>query len=373
MRTTTRAILLYLASAASPAQAQSTPAAPAAVKAPDSVDGIDEYVRAEMRKQQIPGASIAIVRNGKVASTKGYGMANLELSVPATENTVYQLASVTKPFTATAVMVLVEEGKLGLDEEISKQLADLPKTWKSVTVRQLLNHTSGIKNYAAVRAFHKTPSKDYTHREILDFVANEPLEFAPGDKWEYSNTGYILLGMLIERVSGKTYGDFLAGRIFEPLGMMQTRVNDLRAIIPNRAQGYDSKGGVLRNGEYLSPSQPFAGGMLVSSVSDLVKWDASLETEKLLKKSSLEQMVTPTETKKGEAAGYGFGWYVEKVNGRRLIAHGGGLPGFSAQISRFVDDKLTVIVLTNASNGHPGDLAQGIAGRILPVLAKKPE
>ena len=162
----------------------------------------------------------------------------MELSVPATEKTVYQLASVTKQFTATAIMMLAEEGKLGLGDKISKYLPDLPTAWKDVTVRHLLNHTSGIKSYTSVKDFFKTARKDYTHREILDLVAKDPLEFAPGEKWKYNNTGYFLLGMIIEKVAGKTYGEFLDERIFKPLGMTQTRVNDLHAIIPNRAQGY---------------------------------------------------------------------------------------------------------------------------------------
>jgi D-alanyl-D-alanine carboxypeptidase len=371
MRAKTGVLLFYLATAASLTQAQSASRLPTAVKAPESSDRIDDYVEAEIRKRHIPGVSIAVVQDGKVVRAKGYGMANVELSVLATENTVYQLASVTKTFTAAAIMMLVEEGKLGLDDKISKRLSDLPAAWENVTVRQLLNHTSGIKSYTSVRDFVKTARKDYTHREILELVAKEPLDFAPGEKWLYNNTGYFVLGMLIEKVTGKTYGEFLTERIFKPLGMTQTRTNDLHAIIPNRAQGYEWNGSGLRNGEYVSPTQPFSAGMLVSSVSDLVKWDAALATEKLLKKSTLEQMWTPTKTSKAGTADYGFGWQVDQVNGHRLIAHGGGIPGFSTQISRFVDDKLSVIVLTNAGNGFAGALAQGIAGRIVPVLLKK--
>ena len=324
-----------------------------------------------MQKRHFPGVSIAVVRDGQVVCSKGYGLANVELSVPATEKTVYQLASVTKTFTAAAIMMLIEEGKLTLDDKISKHLTDLPKAWESVTVRHLLNHTSGIKSYTSVRDFIKTARKDFSHREILDLVAKEPMDFGPGEKWQYNNTGYFLLGMLIDKVSGTTYGEFLTERIFKPLDMTQTRTNDLHAIIPNRAQGYEWEGGVLRNGEYVSPTQPFSAGMLVSSVSDLVKWDAALVPEKLLKKSTLDQMWTPTKTSKGGMADYGFGWQVDKVNGHRLIAHGGGIPGFSTQLSRYPDDRLTVIVLTNAGNGSAGALAQGIAGRIVPVLSKK--
>jgi D-alanyl-D-alanine carboxypeptidase len=373
MRATTGAILFCLASAAPLTQAQAASKPPEPAKASQCSDRIDGYIEAELQKRHIPGVSIAVVRDGQVVCSKGYGMANVELSVPATEKTVYQLASVTKTFTAAAVMMLVEKGKLGLDDKVSKYLDDLPKAWENVTVRQLLNHTSGIKSYTSVRDFFKTARVDHKQREIVALVAKEPVDFAPGEKWLYNNTGFFLLGMLIEKVTGITYGEFLTERIFKPLGMSQTRTNDLHAIIPNRAQGYDLEGGVLRNGEYVSPSQPFSAGMLVSSVSDLVKWDAALASEKLLKKSTLDQMWTPTKTTKGGMADYGFGWQVDKVNGHRLIAHGGGIPGFSTQISRFPDDKLTVIVLTNAGNGSAGALAQGIAGRILPALVKKAE
>lgn len=336
-------------------------------------DDVDDYIRAEMLKRHIPGASVAVVRDGEVVLAKGYGLANAELAVPATEETVYQLASVTKQFTATAIMMLVEEGKLGLDDKIAGHLEGLPEAWGEVTIRQLLSHTSGIKSYTDVGGFEKTTRKDYEPREIIDLVAKEPLEFAPGKEHRYCNTGYFLLGMIIEKVAGKPYGEFLDERIFKPLGMSRTRTNDLRAIIPGRAQGYEWDGKQLRNGEYVSPTQPYAAGMLVSCIADMLKWDAALSSAKVLKPEVLEQMWAPAPLSGGDRADYGFGWQVGKVNGHRLISHGGGIPGFSTEISRFVDDKLTVIVLTNLSGGDAGRLARGIAGRIDPELLKKPD
>jgi D-alanyl-D-alanine carboxypeptidase len=179
--------------------------------------------------------------------------------------------------------------------------------------------------------------------------------------------------MLIEKMTGKKYGEFLGARVFKPLGMTQTRVNDLQALIANRAPGYTWGGRTLKNGEYVSPTQPFAAGMLVSSVGDLMKWDAALRTETLLKKSSLEQMWTPARLSKGAEAGYGFGWGLKKVNGHRLISHGGGIPGFSTNVSRYVDDNFSVIVLTNLDSGNADALAQGIAGRLVPALAEQPK
>jgi D-alanyl-D-alanine carboxypeptidase len=179
--------------------------------------------------------------------------------------------------------------------------------------------------------------------------------------------------MVIEKVTGKKYGEYLDERIFKPLGMTQTRVNDLHAVIPNRAQGYAWDGKELRNGEYVSPTQPFAAGMLVSSVADMVKWDAALRTESLVKRSSLEEMWTPAKLSKGAPAQYGFGWELTKVNGHRMVAHGGGIPGFSTYLARFVDDNLTIIVLTNEDSGNAASLARGIAGRLVAALAEKPE
>ncbi len=240
MRFPSSAILIFLAACAPLPRAQASSLPPeyaqSDARADSSSDAVDAYIEGRMQKRHIPGVSIAIVQDGKVVRLKGYGFANVELSVPATENSVYQLASVTKMFTATAVMMLVEDGKLGLDDKITDRLSDLPPAWKVVTVGQLLSHTSGIKSYTSVRDFHKSARKDYSQREILDLVAKEPLEFAPGEKWSYSNTGYFLLGMLIEKVSGKPYGEFLSERIFKPLGMTQTRVNDLRDVIKGRAK-----------------------------------------------------------------------------------------------------------------------------------------
>lgn len=338
---------------------------------------VDAYVRAEMEKRHIPGVSVAVVRDGQVTLAKGYGLSDVELSAPAGADTVYELASVTKQFTATAVMMLVEEGKIGLDDSITKLVPDLPSAWSGVTVRHLLTHTSGIKSYTDLyptpMGFEKAARLDVTPKELIAKVAELPPDFAPGEKWHYNNTGYFLLGMLIEKVSGKPYGEFLAERIFLPLGMTATRLNDMAAIVPNRASGYAYRGGQLRNAAYVSPTQPFAAGALVSTVSDMAKWDAALYTDKLVKKATLDQMWTPAKLKDRKETDYGFGWQISKRNGHRLIAHGGGIPGFSTQIARFVDDRLTVIVLTNLDGGDAGRLALGIAGLYLPALAEAPK
>jgi CubicO group peptidase (beta-lactamase class C family) len=329
---------------------------------------LDAYVKAEMLRNHIPGLSLAVVRDGQLVLAKGYGWANAELSVPARPDTVYQLASVTKQFTATAIMILVEEGKISLEDKITKFLPDLPAAWSEVTVRQLLTHTSGIKSYTSLRDFTRTLRKDYTHAEIIKLVSELPPDFPPGERWRYNNTGYFLLGMIIERVSGKPYGEFLSDRIFKPLQMTSTRVNDLTEVIPNRAAGYAWRGNRLRQGEYTSPTQPYAAGALVSTVVDLAKWDAALYTEKLVKQATLRRMWMPARLNDGKPTGYGFGWGVEDYRGHRLIGHGGGIPGFSTQISRFVDDRVTVVVLCNLEGGSSDALAKGVAARYIPGL-----
>lgn len=330
-------------------------------------ESTDAYVQRLMAKWHVPGASIAVVKDGKVELLKGYGKASVELDVPATPGTVYQLASVTKPFTATAIMLLVRDGKLGLDDKLTALIPDLPKVWDAITVRHLLAHTSGIKNLTGRKDFAESIRKDFTPRELVATVAQEPLEFPPGEKHAYSNTGYILLGMVIEKVGGRPYGEFMAERIFKPLGMAATRANDLRAVIPGRSQGYTWDGKELRLGEYHSATQPFAAGMLVSTAADMIKWDAGLE--KLL--PAAESMWTPTPLATGKDADYGLGWEVSRVNGHRMVSHGGGIPGFSTELARFPDDKLTVIVLLNSDGGQAGLLARGIAGRFVPGLAEK--
>src|SRR4030095_15402663 len=205
---------------------------------PTQADKVDDYVRSEMSQRRIPGLSLAVVKAGRVIRSKGYGLSDLELNVPATPDSVYQIESMTKQLTAAGIMLLGEDGKVSLDETVDKYLSDLPITWKDVTVRHLLTHTSGIKDFADLADTEAERAKDYTKAQIISLVSGAPLEFRPGEKWNYSNTGYFLLGMVMERVSGKAYGVFLQDRVFRPLGMSAPRLNDLNESVPNRAAGY---------------------------------------------------------------------------------------------------------------------------------------
>jgi D-alanyl-D-alanine carboxypeptidase len=333
-------------------------------------DEIDRYVETQIKSLHIPGASLAVVRNGKIIKSKGYGVADLQAGSAATPRTVYEIGSMTKQFTAVAVMILAEEGKISLDEPVTKYFAGAPDWWNRITVRHLLTHTSGIQNHVAVPGYldifktsitgKETPARDELLREFYKL----PSEFAPGETWAYDNTGYYLLGIIIEKASGKNYWQFLDERIFTPLGMTSTRSTDTRAIVPNRAAGYGWIANRWENRPVLAPFVAFSAGSILSTVEDLAKWDAALYTKKLLKKSSLEEMWTPARANGGAAASfdYGFGWFVEKYRGRRNILHSGGTPGFSSVMHRFVDDGLAVIILTNHADIVLDQMPLEIAG-----------
>ena len=333
-------------------------------------DKVDDYIRAEMAKSRIPGLALAVVRNGEVVKAKGYGFANLEHQVATTPATIFQSGSVGKQFTATLVMMLAEEGRLSLDDRIGKFLPGSPETWDPITVRHLLTHTAGISNKLYDQIDMR---RDYTEAELLPLIAALPLDFPPGDRWNYSNPGYVLLGMIIRSVSGKFYGDLLQERVFGPLGMTTARVISEADIIPNRADGYQLVKGELKHQDWVSPMlNTTADGALYLTVLDLAKWDAALYGERLLKQASLGRMWTPVRLNNGTTTDYGFGWRITQVNGHRLIEHGGSWQGFKAQISRYTDDKLTVIVLANLAETEQGRIAHEVAGILEAALRPTP-
>src|SRR5437016_8414524 len=315
---------------------------------------VDEFVAAELRVQRVPGATLGVMLNGKIVQASGYGMANVELGVAAKPESLFQTGSVGKQFTATAVMMLVEEGSVGLEDKISKSFANSPAAWKDITVRHLLTHTSGIPDYTSEKAGGAINLRaDYTEEELVQKIAALPLDFQPGEKWSYSNSGYLLLGALIHNLTGEFYGDFLQQRIFRPLEMTSTRIISEADIVPNRSAGYRLVNGELKNQEWVSPSlNTTADGALYTNVLDLAKWDAALYTEKLLRSSSFSQMWAPVRLNSGKTYPYGFGWSIAEVNGHRLLEHGGSWQGFTMHISRYVDDRLTIVVMTNLDSGH---------------------
>jgi CubicO group peptidase (beta-lactamase class C family) len=320
---------------------------------------VDDFIKSEMQKQRIPGLSLAIVKDDKIILAKGYGLANVELAVPVKPETIFQSGSVGKQFTATAVMILVEEGKINLDDKLNKYFADAPEAWKNITVRHLLTHTSGLPNDFSEEDYRR----DFTEAEMVKKAETFPLEFQPGEKWSYSNVGYKLLGVLIGKVTGKFYGDFLQERIFKPLGMTTARIISEADIVPNRAAGYQIVKDELKNQTWVSPTMnTTADGSLYLTVYDMAKWDAALYTEKLLKKSSLEQMWTPVKLNDGKTYPYGFGWALGEVGGHPIVEHGGAWQGFKSFIVRYPNDRLTVIVFANLAETNPATLAHGVAG-----------
>jgi CubicO group peptidase (beta-lactamase class C family) len=333
---------------------------PLVLSAQTSPASIDVYVRSEMQRQRIPGLALLVARDGKIVRAQGYGFSNLELQVPVKPETVFQSGSVGKQFTATAVMMLVEEGKINLDDPITRYLRQGPASWNQVTVRELLSHTAGFTDYPEEFDFRK----DYTEADLLKIVEAIPLAFPPGTNYSYANLGYLTLGILIHQVTGEFYGDFLQERIFRPLGMTTTRIISEADVVPNRAAGYRLVKGELKNQEWVSPTlNTTADGALYFSILDLAKWDAALYTEKLLHRSSFEQMWTPEKLLNGKPnpGAYGFGWRIANKNGHHLLDHGGSWQGFEVHISRYVDDKLTVVVLTNLADAEPGKIADRVA------------
>ena len=341
----------------------------AGVRAQSVEANVDQFIRAEMEKQKIPGVSLAVVKDGKPMIVKGYGFANLEHQVPVKPETIFQSGSVGKQFTATAVMLLVEEGKIGLDEKIGKYLGEVPEAWKNVTVRHLLSHTGGLTDYPPDFDFRR----DYTEDDLLKRAKEIPVAFGPGEKWEYSNLGFVTLGVIIHKVTGKFYGDFLQERIFKPLGMNTARVISEADLIANRASGYRLVKGEVKNQDWVSPTlNTTADGALYMTALDMIKWDDALRNGKILKRTSLDEMWSPVKLNSGKTHPYGFGWAVRQINGRRVIEHGGAWQGFKAHIARFVDDDLTVIVFANLIQTNQGKLANGVAAIIDPDLKLKP-
>jgi D-alanyl-D-alanine carboxypeptidase len=318
-------------------------------------DKVDEYVKAEMDKQHVPGVSIAVIRDLKLIKAEGYGLANVELNVPAKPDTVYKIGSVSKQFIATGIMLLVQDGKIGLDDNIGKYLEGTPDSWKAITIRHLLTHTSGIVREAP--GFD--PMKIQTDADVIKTAYSLPLRFAPGEKYEYCNVGYFSLAEIIHKVSGKSWAEFLNERVFAPLKMSATRTTTMTDLVPNRANGYLWKDGALQNADIYFALRP--SGAFLSTILDLAKWDAALATQKILKQPALDQMWTPVKLNDGSTYAYGFGWSLDPLEGHRRVHHGGSLPGFRSEIARFIDDKLTVVVLTNGDNANAGAFARGVA------------
>jgi len=333
----------------------------------DTLGRVDEFVRAEMAREKVPGVAVAVVDHGKVVKAEGYGYANVEHDVPVRPETVFQSGSLGKQFTAATVMTLVEEGKLALDDPIAKYFPEAPAAFRAITVRHLLTHTSGIPDYTEGTIDLK---RDYTEDELARMAFGLELEFAPGSRWNYSNTGYLMLGVLVRRASGRFYGDVLRDRVFTPLGMKTARIISEEDIVPNRAAGYRLVGGELKNQEWVAPKlNTTADGSLYFTVLDLIAWDKGLRAGAVLKPESWAAVFRPVRLNSGKTFPYGFGWSIEEAGGRPLVEHGGSWQGFKTHIARYLGDDLTIIVLANLAEAEPDRFVSGIAAIFDPKLA----
>jgi len=350
-----------------------------AAAAPARADATDDYIKVEMERRQIPGLALAVARGGKLLKVHGYGVANLEHDVPVTPDTVFELASITKQFTASAIMLLVEEGKVQLDDPVTWHLPRAPQTWNAITVRHLLTHTSGLPGLGSgLKALRGGgPRMRYGTAEMFDAATKDELSFSAGERHQYSDVGYILLGMIIEAASGQRYRDFLAERFFKPLGMSATSVIDVSRIQKRRAETYTLRDGkVVHYWRVWDIEMPSHYGVL-STVKDLVTWEAALTAGRVLKAASLAAMWTPVRLNSGAYYPYGFGWGVDERRGHRIIAHA-GITG--TELVRLPDDGLTVVVLGNlgatvdpASRVNAWGLAYGVAGRYIKGLHVGPQ
>jgi D-alanyl-D-alanine carboxypeptidase len=330
----------------------SAPGAPAAAAqaSPDaSLAAKIDAVMAEAYKPGEPGAAIIVRKNGQTVLRKGYGMANLELGVAVAPDMVFRLGSITKQFTAVSILMLAQEGKLGLQDEITKHLPGYPTQGRTITIEHLLTHTSGIQSYTDMPEWLPLWRKDFTLPELIDLFKDKPMTFEPGGDWAYNNSGYVLLGAIIEKVSGRPYAEFLSERIFKPLGMTGSGYDSTDRIIPRRVPGYQKGKDGIVNAPYLSMTQPYAAGALVSTVDDLAVWSDAVFSGRLVQREWLDKAFLPYKLKNGESTGYGYGWFVADFAGHRSIEHGGGINGFTTYEMTLPEDRIFVAILTNSA------------------------
>ena len=326
-----------------------------------------DAIAAEALKRPVAGMSVAVGRGGTVLLSKGYGFANVELEAPARADTVYHVDSITKFMTAAAILKLADEGRLGLEDDLGRWVPGLSTAGRPIRIRQLLSHTSGLASYTSLPGFQEKERLDLGHEELLAPVRAAPAHFAPGEGWRYCNTGFYLLGMVMEKVTGQAYGDYMRTQLFEPLGMRDSRYGDERPLVRNRAAGYEVEGGQLVNAPLMSWRQPFSGGGVVSTALDLLKWTDALAHGRLLKPASVERMWSPSRLADGTPIDYGLGTRLGTLSGHRMVGHTGSGGGFRNALLVFPEDDLTVAVLTNTDADGAVEMAVRIARAVLQV------
>jgi len=338
----------------------------------EALAALDDRIQGYMAENNIPGGLVAVASRGRLLHMKPYGLANAELEVPVTDSTVFEIGSISKQFAAAAALLLVQEGRVGLDDPIHHHLPELPSEWLGATVRQLLNHTSGIPDYEEIRSYDVYRFR-LTPEEVIQIAHSRPMDFEPGTGWYYSNTGYFLLSMIVERIEGRPLGKVLETRIFQPLGMGQTGMTDSEAIIRHRAAGYwvDRTGRLINRAPTETSSTLGAGGIR-SSARDLARWDHALNGVDLLSAASKEAMWTPALLPDGTSTGYGLGWRVAPYQGLRSQSHGGQVAGFVANFARFPDQDAAIIVFLNRYRVSSGEVRNAVLHTFMPSLGPIP-
>jgi CubicO group peptidase (beta-lactamase class C family) len=330
--------------------------------APLRADAVDDYIKAEMKNLRIPGLSLAVVKDGHLVKAAGYGLSNVETATPATPETAYKVASISKPIIATAVMLLAQEGKLRLNDTVARYLANSPPSWANITINHVLSHTSGLVRDPP--DYH--PYTDQQPMAVIEAAYSLPLQSKPGERWSYSNIGYYVLAEIITRVSGMPWSDFITRRLFEPAGMTSTRLTSVSALIPNRSRGYEMGPAGLSNAEDWIAVRP--SGAYVSTVLDLAKLDVFLDNHSPLDADRRIAMITPTKLLDGKTAPYGLGWNVDSYLGQERISHGGQYPGFRSDWERYSSQKLSIILIANLGSARVERLVPKIAGFFSPEL-----
>jgi len=317
---------------------------------------MEQIVQTYTPDKRFMGA-VLVAQDGKILLNKGYGFANLEWDIPNTSATKFRLGSITKQFTAASILLLEERGKLKVEDPVKKYMPDAPAAWDKVTIFHLLTHTSGIPSFTSFPDYRSKEATAMTPEKLVEWFRDKPLEFEPGEKWNYSNSGYILLGYLIEKISGQSYSDFLQQNIFTPLGMKESGYDSNSTVIAHRAAGYSPSPKGPANAGFVHMTIPFSAGALYSTTEDLLRWEQGLFGGKVLTPASLAKMTTPFKQD------YAFGLAVETRNGVKRISHGGGIEGFNTFLAYYPDDKLVVVALANI-NGPAVDQIAGNLGAV---------
>lgn len=326
---------------------------------------IDELLTSRFKPLQ-PGCEVLVAMQEQIVYKKAVGSADLELIVPLKSDMVFNLASITKQFTAIAILQLVEQGKVSLQDSLQKFIPDYPSKGHTITIENLLTHTSGIKDYMQID--YRSPNMerwDFMPKQLIDSFKNHALSFEPGTRFSYSNSGYYLLGYIIEKISGIRYQDYIQENLLKPLGMIHTYFDSDGIIIPNRVNGYRKEGAIFKNVDYWSPTIEYAAGGLISNVDDLFKWHVGLNSYQIIKKETLQKAFTSYKLKDGTETGYGYGWFLKTSNGIKSIEHQGGLPGFQTNEIYFPDEGVFIAVLCNSGSASVTDISMSISGIVL--------